>query len=467
MAPYTLRSLAHALRGACRLVALRPVSREDFPPVPELFATLVAIDVVLMFVFSMVAFGVRGEINVYELSRALVFVPMVLLVGLIARRFEPQGELLTLPVALAAASVVMNVITSALYILAQYQLLPFAETYWFVIDYVVLAWSAAIVMNAGWRLVEGRVLARLATGVAAFAIVVLPAFLLPQGLVWAPQRDESAADATTSFYSLAEERAFYAQQTALERELDALQPQRPGVTDLYAVVAAMYAGEDVFMKEANMISALLAKRFDTAGRTVMLVNNVKTLEERPIASLTSLRESLKHVGELMDRNEDVLLLYVSSHGSEKHELAVDFRPLKLDVITPDKLKAALANSGIRWKVVIVSSCYSGGFVDALKDERTLVITAARADRSSFGCGYGSDATYLAKALFGEGLAKTYSIEQAFATAREKIEQWEKEKGYTPPSEPQIYVGDKVRGKLADLEKRLAPAPKNVTQRTQR
>jgi hypothetical protein len=243
--------------------------------------------------------------------------------------------------------------------------------------------------------------------------------------VWAPQRDESAGDATTSFYTLAEEKAFYAQQAALERELDAVQPQRPGVTDLYAIVAAMYAGEDVFMKEANMISALLAKRFDAAGRTVMLVNNVKTLEERPIATLTSLRESLKHLGGVMDKNEDVLLLYVSSHGSENHELAVDFRPLKLETITPDKLKAALADSGIRWKMVIVSSCYSGAFVDALKDERTHVITAARADRSSFGCGYGSDATYLAKALFGEGLAKTYSIEQAFATARAKIEQWEK------------------------------------------
>ena len=460
-------ALARAVRGGWRLVGLRRVTRDDFPPVPELFAALVAIDIAIMVAFSMAAFGVRGELNVYELSRALVYVPLVLLLGLLVRRFDAAGELLTLPVALAAASVAMNLITSALYLLAQYQLLPFVEAYWFAIDYVVLAWSAAIVMNAAWRLVESTRPLRAAAGLAAFALVVLPAFVLPQGLVWAPLREDGAIDASTSFYTLAEEKAFYAQQAALERELEALEPQRPGVADVYAVVAGLYAGEDVFMKEANMISALLARRFDAAGRTVTLINNVKTLHERPIASLTSVRESLQRVGEVMDTNEDVLLLYVSSHGSEQHELAVDFRPLKLEPITPDRLKAALAASGIRWKVLIVSACYSGGFIDALRDERTLVITAARADRSSFGCGYGSDATYLAQALFGEALANTHSIEEAFELARKRIEAWEHEKGQKPPSEPQIYVGKDIRPKLAEVERRLGAAAKNVRQRGQK
>ena len=467
MASAAPSGLARALRGGWRLVGLRTVSRDEFPPSPELFAALVAIDVAIMFLFSMVAFGVRGELNVYELSRALVYVPLVLLLGLLVRRLGRGEALLTLPVALAAASVAMNLITSTLYVLAQYQLLPFVESYWFAIDYVVLAWSAAIVMNAAWRLVDSAHLARVAAGLAAFVLVVLPGFLLPQGLVWAPHREDGGVDASTSFHTLAEEKAFYAQQAALERELDAIEPQRPGVADVYAVVAGLYAGEDVFMKEANMISTLLAQRFDAAGRTVTLINNVKTLQERPIASLTSLRESLNHVGGLMDRNEDVLLLYVSSHGSEQHELAVDFRPLKLDPITPARLKGALADSGIRWKVVIVSACFSGGFIDALKDDRTLVITAARADRSSFGCGYGSDATYLAKALFGEALAQTYSIEAAFEAARKRIEAWEQEKGQTPASEPQIYVGKDIRAKLSEVERRLGAGTKNVSQRSQK
>jgi hypothetical protein len=455
MVPPVLRAIARALRGGARLVALRRVSRDDFAAVPEVFAALVSIDMLVMFAFAIAAFGIRGELKIYEVSRALMYVPMVLLVGMLARRLDPGSELLRLPIALASASVIMNVIGSVLYVLAQHQLLPFVETYWFFIDYVMLAWSAAIVTNAGWRLVDGRRIARFAAAGAAVALVVIPAFFLPQGLVWAPQRDESAGDAVVRFYSLGEEKAFYAQQGALERELEALQPQRPGIADVYAIAAGLYAGEDVFMKEVNMIADLLAKRFDAAGRTVVLLNNVKTLEQHPIASLTSLRESLRFVGELMDKREDVLLLYVSSHGSEQHELAVDFRPLRLDPITPDKLRAALDDSGIRWKVVVVSACYSGGFIDALKDERTLVVTAARADRASFGCGYASDATYLAKALFGEALAKTYSIEAAFEAARSQIEEWEREKGYTPPSEPQIFVGSQIRTKLAEVERRLA------------
>ena len=454
MAGALLHDLGRALRGGSKLVALRRVTRADFPAVPEVFALLVVIDLAVMFVFAMAAFGVRGEPNLYELTRALVYVPMVLLVGVFARRLEPDSELLRLPVALVAASVLLNAITSALYILAQHQVLPFIEIYWFAIDYVVLAWSVAIVLNAAWRLFDVARPARLAVAVAALALVVLPSFLMPQGLVWSPHRSPTAGDAATSFYSLAEEKAFYAQHGALERELEALRPQRAGVTDLYAIVAGLYAGEDVFMKEVNMIAGLLGARFDAEGRTVTLVNNVKTLEEHPIASLTSLRQSLKHVGEMMDVKEDVLMLYVSSHGSEKHELAVDFRPLRFDTITPARLKAALDESGARWKVVVVSACYSGGFIDALRDERTLVITAARADRASFGCGYASDGTYLAKALFGEALAKSWSIEAAFEEARGTIEQWEREKGQTPPSEPQIFVGSEIRPKLAQLEARL-------------
>jgi hypothetical protein len=449
------RALARALRGGVALVIFRRVSRDDFAPDPEVFATLVVIDLLLMFAFAIAAFGVRGELNVYELSRALMYVPMVLLLGVFARRLDRTSEVLLLPVALGAASVIMNVITSALYILAQHQILPFVETYWSTIDIVVLAWSALIVMAAAFRLLDSGATARVVGGAAAVMLVVLPAYWLPQGLIWVPPRDESVADAVTGFYSLGEEKAFYAQQGALERELEALQPQRPGVADLYVVAAGLYAGEDVFMKEVKMITSLLARRFDAAGRTVTLLNNVKTLDQHPIASLTSLREALHHVGGIMDKNEDVLLLYVSSHGSEQHELAVDFRPFRLTQITPERLKAALDDSGARWKVVVISACYSGGFIDALKDERTLIITAARADRSSFGCGYGSDATYLAQALFGEALTRTYSIEAAFGEARSRIEQWERDKGYTPPSEPQIYVGAQIRPKLAEIEKRLS------------
>ncbi len=317
----------------------------------------------------------------------------------------------------------------------------------------MIAWSVIVILVAVWRLSGTSGRPRTMIAACALVLLVAPAFWAPQGFLWAPRHDESGASASATFHSLAEERAFYAQHDALERELTAVAPERPGITDVYVLAAGLYAGEDVFMKEIKMITALLRERFDTSGRTVTLVNNAKTLHAHPVASLTSLTRALHHLGETMNTDEDVLFLYLTSHGSEKHELAVDFRPIRFDPIDPAAVKAALDESGIRWRIVVVSACYSGGFVDALKNDGTLVITASSAERQSFGCGSASDATYLAQALFAEALKKTYAFEAAFDRAKEVIEQWEREKGFTP-SQPQIHVGPAIRAKLAEIERRL-------------
>ncbi|MES2562221.1 MAG: hypothetical protein V4637_05775, partial [Pseudomonadota bacterium] len=278
-----LSALARALRAGAKLVALRPVARADIPPSPELFAALIMLDLALMLGFNVAAFGINGSFNPYEIPRSLLFVPLVLGLGLIVHKIERSTDLLVLPVAYAAASVIMTVITSVLYILAQHQLIPFVERYWTTFDYVVLAWSAAIVLLAAWRLLGGSAAGRGAAGVAAIALVVMPQFLTPQGMLWTPPADERAREATSGFYTLAQEGAFYAQQGALERELERLRPERPSIADMYVIAAGLYAGEDVFMKEVQMIAELMRQRFDADGRTVTLINNVHTLQTHPLA----------------------------------------------------------------------------------------------------------------------------------------------------------------------------------------
>lgn len=448
------RALTRSLRGGWRLFTLRPGNRSDFAPSPELFALLVALDVVLLFVFAVAAVGLEGELNIYELPRALLFVPLVLALGLAAARFDRESRLLTLPVALASAGLFFTVMSSGLYLLAQRQWLPFTEMYWAFFDYVAIAWSAVVVVLAVSSLTSAVLWARAFLAAAGVVLLVLPALWLPLGLMWMPRYSDQASYATGTFHSLAAESAFYAQHGALGRELATLQPERPGIPDIYVVAAGLYAGEDVFMKEVVMIASLFRDRFDADGRILRLVNNPKTIDEYPVASITSLREALVEVGAAMNVAEDVLVLYVTSHGSENHQLAVDFRPLRLDPITPDTLKSALDDSGVHWKVVVVSACYSGGFVDALKDERTMIVTAASADRQSFGCGYASDATYLGRALFGEALRQTFSFEAAAKTALEMIGKWEREKNQKA-SQPQLHVGSEIRAKLAEVERRLA------------
>jgi len=447
-------ALARALRGGWRLFTLRRADPRDFEPSPELFALLVALDIALLFVFAFALVGFHGELNLYELPRAFMFVPLVLALGLTATRVDAGAALLRLPVALAATGLYFTVLTSGMYLLAQWQWLPFTEAYWSYFDYLSMAWSGAVVVLAAITLVSGGALARACLAVAGIVVLVLPSLWLPLGLIWVPRYDDRASYATGSFHSLAAESSFYAQHGALDRALADIQPSRPGVADIYLVAAALYAGEDVFMKEVRALAALFRDRFDAEGRTVMLVNNPKTIDEFPVASVTSLRETLLQVAGAMNADEDVLVLYLTSHGSENHELAVDFRPLRLAPVTPEVVKAALDEAGIKWRVIIVSACYSGGFIEPLKDEHTLVITAAAADRKSFGCGYASDATYLARALFGQALRETWSFERAFEKARAAIETWEREKNYEP-SHPQMYVGTRIRDKLADVERRLA------------
>jgi hypothetical protein len=107
--------------------------------------------------------------------------------------------------------------------------------------------------------------------------------------------------------------------------------------------------------------------------------------------------------------------------------------------------------------VVVNACYSGGFVPPLRGAGTLVLTAARADRSSFGCGSDSDITYFGRAWLVDGLNHTPDFIAAFTQARAEIRQWER-RDQLVPSEPQIDVGSGIALQLAAWRKHVAPGP---------
>ncbi|HJT97226.1 MAG TPA: C13 family peptidase, partial [Rhodanobacteraceae bacterium] len=214
--------------------------------------------------------------------------------------------------------------------------------------------------------------------------------------------------------------------------------------------------ENVFRNEAEYAEKLFAQRFGAEGRVLVLENNAATVATRPLATLTNLEWALDDVAKTMDPAEDILLLYVTTHGSHDHELLVDLEPLPLDQIGPDDLADALkSNPAVRWKVLIVNACYSGGFIDALRDDSTLVMTSARADRTSFGCGAASDITYFGKAFLAEALNRTTSIPEAFALAKQSVTTWE-DADKEEHSEPQIASTRSIEAKLESWRRTLAP-----------
>lgn len=232
-----------------------------------------------------------------------------------------------------------------------------------------------------------------------------------------------------------------------------LDEERPGVTDLYFVGFAPYAAEDVFRKDLETARDLFDDRFDTDGRSITLINNPSTMLDVPFATVSNLRATLSEVGDIIDPDQDVVMLYLTSHGTRDHRIVVDFPPLQLESLTPEALKEMLDDAGIKWRIIVVSACYSGSFIDVLKDDYTLIITAAAADRTSFGCGSESAATYFGDALFNHALRFEDSFVKAFEDAKQRIAERERAEK-RQPSKPQMFIGDEMAAKLPKLEAEL-------------
>jgi hypothetical protein len=254
------------------------------------------------------------------------------------------------------------------------------------------------------------------------------------------------------------EELFYAQPERVRAQNQALRPGRRGIADLYFVAFGAWAEQDVFRKEVLFARERFEQRLGAAGRSAVLLNSADTHEQMPIASVSNLRLTLERIGELMNRDEDVLFLFLTSHGSRKRGLSVSFGDLELNDLKPQTLASILADSGIRWRVIVVSSCYSGSFVKPLQDPHTLIATAAAHNRKSFGCSDDADFTYFGRALLADQLGSAPSFLQAFESAREAIALREQEE-HKRASQPQLWYGSEILPKLAEVEARFAhPTP---------
>jgi hypothetical protein len=331
-----------------------------------------------------------------------------------------------------------------------------------------LAWVGAL-LPMGWftvaeiRLVAGSRAAgrlrRALAGALVVAVIALDVFVFPQQF-WYPARPvpapAAAGDEEDGPPLKLTQEIIELQPRLLAKALDGLKPQRQGVVDVYAITFAPYASQDVFMRESALVAGVMAQRFDAAGRTIQLVNNKATASSLPWATPLNLQRTIQRIAARMDRNEDVLFIHLTSHGGKDGNLAAEFDPMTIASVTPGLLRLWLDAAGIRNRVISVSACYSGSWIAPLADDGTLVMTAADADHTSYGCGSLSPITFFGRAMYDEELRHTWSFEQAHAAARKVIEQREREVGKDNGySNPQIRTGEAIRKRLARLEAQLA------------
>jgi hypothetical protein len=252
-------------------------------------------------------------------------------------------------------------------------------------------------------------------------------------------------------------KAELAEHRRLSAALAAVAPQRKGVVDAYVLVVGLDS-DPVFGREAREAGKVLSRRFDAAGRTLVLAGiDGRGGVALPMGSLHALSLALARVAELADPAEDVLVLYTTGHGLP-YGITYHDGDEGFGVLTPARLSALLAELGLANRLLILSACYSGAFVPALYSETTALFTAASAARTSFGCAAENDWTFFGDAMINRALRKPQPLAAASTEALKLVAEWEAGRKLEP-SYPQVSIGSRVDSWLKPLEARM---PKTAT-----
>ena len=455
-------ALIDNIKAGVRLALLLRVTRDDFRVSQDQLILLAVLDGLLMFTFDYLIAGAESESFAVGFIFACVgFLTLLFGCYLVARIQSQPGDTLALAVMLLSIS---PLLTPALAVVDWVDS-PDQEEMTLVAAFLtgaIFGWLIAIIVRAVRVLFDSG--AGRAIGLAAVMILTNSTvhFLYADhfgtsdnGEIATLDTDASVVSETEAdeYWDINVEDVYYDQSYLIDQAIAAVEPERPGITDLYFIGFGGTATEDVFLKEVRSVRQLFDDRFDTSNRSVVLINNPATVEEVPLASSTNLWWALSDFAQIMNTEEDILFLFLTSHGSSDHYLSAYFPPLQLNDLPAYYLKTLLDGTGIKWRIIVVSACYSGGFLDELKDEHSLIMTAASRDRMSFGCSNEREFTYFGEAYFGEELQTELSFVEAFNKALKSITARETEKGFTP-SNPQIHVGAAIAPRLEALEARL-------------
>jgi len=448
-----LRDLGANLRAALVLALFRPCTAQLLRANGAQLLLLFVLDLLLAVAYDLYSVGwSAGHFDVLAFPAVSFWaLPLLLSAGLVGA-IRAQSAL-AMPLATAGFSLACWQSLAA-YVLA------WAADLWSPIDrqYPILSWVPPIWMALAFgrcavRL-DAPVVARWRSGVfvLAAALALTPQVVVdPASRLWSAESN-AESEAATGPDAPQSEQTLYSQFGLLEDALEAVTPGQAGVTELFTISFGGDGTQDVFLREAVGADAVMADVFDSGAHSIVLANSQAHPQEQPFATVSSLQRALATVAERMNGDEDVLALFITSHGTADHHLIVSLPPFTLEDLTPERLRDLLDDSGIRYRVIIISACFSGAFIAPLAGPDTMVITASGADRASFGCRDGAEWTDFGRAYFGEALMQAASFEGAFRIANRRIAERESEQRLAP-SMPQISVGDGIREHLLRLETR--------------
>ena len=406
--------------------------------------------------FSWLAAANGSVFNEQGLVSYLIWPMIILLGGIILARRAGNQALVFVPVILwLVADTLSALLQSLVQFFGSYGWLPsWSYSFLPILFLVLFLWQTLALLWIFFRRLRISWWERIIVLVGAVALLT----------IWQRNVADQPIFKQIPVEPVLEEAALYEQPRLLQQALDRIDPSIPGKSDWYFMGVAGFSEQNVFRSEINKVRELFDVRFGTSGHSLALINNNYTWLDEPIATKTSILRGLKTIGQQMNADEDVLFLTLSSHGDE-NVIQLANPPLAMDNLDATWLREALDASGIRWRVIVVSACYSGSFIDELASPTTVIITASAADKMSFGCTNSAEMTYFGQAFFAESLRENTSFSDAFKDAAYRVQERELYMGFEP-SEPQMVIGSLMETALPAFEQVLftktRPALANMT-----
>jgi len=242
------------------------------------------------------------------------------------------------------------------------------------------------------------------------------------------------------------------QASLMVDQIDALMEQTPGQVDLYALVGAGDPIQRVFQREVTAMREQLEDRFDAKGQVLRLGAQYDNPTRWPLLNRTNLSEGLMALADKMDPEEDIALVFLTSHGSP-NRISTAFSGLTYNDLIAPEMATSLGASGIQNVIIIISACYSGSFIDELNAPTRLILTASAADRNSFGCDDSNQFTDWGAAFIEKAQMQTFDFVEAAEMAAQTVAAREAELDVTQ-SLPQVEDGGGLDEVLNALTNRL-------------
>ncbi len=352
---------------------------------------------------------------------------------------------------------------SYLFILIPYFILAATQPEWLTenlsatIDHLIAVWAFLVAFRIIFQTFDPEPIAGALAAVAiSFSIYAFNENVYVNAFFYSNYSEEEEEEDSLN---LTAEDLFGMQSELVAQKLEDFIPSPKGQVDIYGVSFGSYGYQDVFLRESQYVSERMKDVLGISNGVLTLINNQKVNEETPLANTTNLKQALNHIKSIIQPEEDIVMIFLTSHGSKKSGLSVtlDYR-YSMNDLSPKIFAETLKQSGLKNKVIIISACHSGAFIPELKDENTLIITAAADNKQSYGCTDDAELTYFADAYFKQALDQTTNLVEAFEISKTLIEKREKDENLKKTSDPQIFIGEKIIDILSKYKNSALASP---------